>query len=108
MVVVTAIKKNGMYAGFRADGHADYAEKGKDIVCAASSALLQGCVQGLMEVMKLDIVYTVEPEGRLTCELPSDLSGTELEKSQLLIEVMFRGLQSIAAEYGDHLRIEEG
>jgi uncharacterized protein YsxB (DUF464 family) len=33
-------------------GHAEYAEKGKDIVCSAVSAILQTAQLGLMQVAK--------------------------------------------------------
>lgn len=40
MIQVNVEKKQGNYQKFSIDGHAEYAEAGQDIVCAAVSALV--------------------------------------------------------------------
>ena len=38
MTTVTFLRKGGLFVGVTAEGHADYAEHGSDIVCAAVSS----------------------------------------------------------------------
>ena len=39
MVKITFFKRDGVYYGFRETGHAEFEDAGKDIVCAAVSAM---------------------------------------------------------------------
>lgn len=41
MTVISFFERDGMTSGVRARGHSGYAESGRDIVCAAASALVQ-------------------------------------------------------------------
>jgi uncharacterized protein YsxB (DUF464 family) len=51
----------GRFAGFGARGHADFAEYGQDIVCAAVSAILQAARLGLEHYAAGEIEATQEP-----------------------------------------------
>ena len=51
----------GRFAGFAARGHADFAEYGQDIVCAAVSAILQAARLGLEHYAAGEIEATQEP-----------------------------------------------
>jgi len=44
------IKEEGKYKGIMITGHAEYAEHGKDIVCAAVSTIFQLCAMGLRKL----------------------------------------------------------
>ena len=44
--------RQGRLCGFIVEGHADYAEEGSDIVCAAVSALTQTALLGIMPVKR--------------------------------------------------------
>ncbi len=47
--------------GFYLSGHADYGPKGQDIVCAGVSALAQGALLGLEEVIGAKLKKKVNP-----------------------------------------------
>ena len=47
MIRVSLRTENGLFTGFACKGHAGYAAAGKDIVCAAVSALTTTCVNAL-------------------------------------------------------------
>ena len=53
MTRITLFRSRSHAIGFEAEGHTGYAEEGSDIVCAAVSALTQGAVIGLKEVIGL-------------------------------------------------------
>ena len=47
--------------GITVDGHAGYAECGKDIVCAGVTALIQTLIGSLKELTSDDIKYDISP-----------------------------------------------
>lgn len=82
------------------DGHANYAEAGKDIVCAGVTALVQGLIRSTESLTSDKIEYEISP-GRADIHY-RDLS----EAGKLLIDSFFIGVCAIADEFPDHVRIE--
>lgn len=94
--------------GFEAQGHTDYAQHGEDIVCAAISALTQGTVIGLDEVVCVCTeVVRNDDEGYLKCMLPDGLDNETWSKTQILLQTLLKSLESIEDEYPNYLSIEE-
>lgn len=107
MTVVRFYYSNGQILRFRAFGHTGYAVRGEDIVCAAISVLTQTAVIGLQEVVGVKPTVKVK-DGYLDCNLPDDLDQHILAEAQLVMNVLYKGLQAIYQEYGgEFLRIEE-
>lgn len=99
MTKITVYKtKSGEYRKFICDGHAGYAERGEDIVCAAVSALVINTVNSLAEIAKEPIqVESDEEAGRISCSF----SGQPLrEASVVLMDSLTLGLSRITAQYG--------
>ncbi|NLN16350.1 MAG: ribosomal-processing cysteine protease Prp [Firmicutes bacterium] len=90
----------GRISGFRVHGHAGYAPRGEDIVCAAVSALAQTTVLGLAEHAGAQPLVDVK-EGDLSCEVPSP----EAAGVQLLLRTMVSGLEQIAANYPGYVTL---
>lgn len=98
----------GDVAGFTASGHAGYAPKGSDIVCAAVSVLTQTAVLALPRHARVTPEVAVDDEeGFLTCRLPRDLDPVQAERAQIILESMVTGLFEIAREYGDYIEVKE-
>ena len=55
MTTVTFYKRNDVFYGFTASGHAGGGEEGYDIYCAAISALTQTACVGLSDVAKVKV-----------------------------------------------------
>ena len=92
--------------GFIARGHSGYAEQGRDIVCAAVSALTQTCELGLSEVAGVEpIVARDDERGAYAVRLPRDAGKAQLRRAQLLFRTMYIGLKSIEAAYPDFVRV---
>ena len=72
MTTVTVFRRpDGALSGFDCRGHALYADAGEDIVCAAVSALTQGTLNGLLNVLKAPVDYHIdEKDGILTARQP--------------------------------------
>lgn len=80
-------------------GHAGYAEPGKDIVCAAVTALTQTLVQSIDDLTDDEIEYRISP-GNAEIEY-RNLS----EKSKTLVDSFFVGIRLIADEFPDYVAI---
>ena len=95
MIAVSARKD-----GITVNGHANYAETGKDIVCAGVTALTQTLIRALEGLTKDEIEYEVSP-GRADIHY-----GNLSEEGKLLVDSFFIGVCQIADEFPDHVRIE--
>ena len=84
--------------GFRSEGHAEYDDPGRDIICAAVSVLelnLANSVSGLTDAR---FSCEVGEEGSFFFSLPS----RENEKAALLLDSCLLGLEAIREEYGSN------
>ncbi|HBT20419.1 MAG TPA: ribosomal-processing cysteine protease Prp [Peptococcaceae bacterium] len=90
--------------GFSIKGHAEYAEYGRDIVCAAVSAVSQTAVIGLQKLLgKKPEVF--QEKGKLVCMLPKDLDGEERKIGEVVFKTMYYGLEAIKNEYEGYLSL---
>jgi uncharacterized protein YsxB (DUF464 family) len=107
-MVLIVIKQDKIknIVGFSCSGHAEYAEKGADVICAGISALTMSTVLALQKLTKLKLqIKKNNAKGLLECNwncIPS-----EIERANLIVQVMSIGLQDIASQYPAYLRINE-
>lgn len=107
MVEVTVSRNSdGRIRAFTVTGHCLYDRKGRDIVCAAISALTQTAVLGLEERLGLRPRVTIR-EGDLKLVLPPDLGVEMAARAQDILETMVIGLKAMQHDYGAHLRLVE-
>lgn len=86
--------------GIQIEGHAHYAEPGKDIVCAGVSALVQNLIQSIEELTTDQIKYVMSP-GKV------DINFRNLsEQAQLLVDSFFCGVQLIADNYPYNVTVQ--
>ncbi|MCR5830657.1 MAG: ribosomal-processing cysteine protease Prp [Lachnospiraceae bacterium] len=104
MVTATVVKDPSGYVSFECSGHAGFLKKGKDIVCAAISALTINTANSIMTLTDTKINVN-ENDGFLswTFDGPVDESAT------LLMDSLMIGLRSVEEEYKNYLtlRVEE-
>lgn len=85
--------------GFNIQGHAGYAEFGKDIVCAGVSALLQGLLVSFDHLTDDRITSDISP-GR------ADIYYRNLSKTgRLLMDSFFLGVLEIEKEFPEYVKI---
>ena len=104
---VTFVKRSdGALIGFSSEGHSGYAEAGKDIVCAAISALTQTALAGLKDVAGIPVMFDVD-DNRAFIEVLTTPEATDehIRQAQLLLKTLNEGLQAIQREYPRNLRI---
>ena len=90
-LIVVKIRENSLSI----DGHAGYAEVGKDIVCAAVSALAQGLLHSL-DALTDDEISTEAESGHVKMEY-----GNLSEQGKLLIDSFFIAVSDIQDAYGE-------
>lgn len=76
------------------DGHAGYAEKGKDIVCASVSVLTWNLIRSIQALTSDKIEYNVS-DGHVNVKY-ENLSS----RGRLLIDSFFIGISEIEESYG--------
>ncbi|RFU65857.1 ribosomal-processing cysteine protease Prp [Peribacillus glennii] len=91
---------------FTLSGHADFAKKGSDIVCAGVSAVSFGAVNSIISLTGVPLEIEQGGEGGyLRCVIPDETSQDTQEKVQLLLDGMLISLQTIEREYGKYIKI---
>ena len=94
-MIAVSVRKDGITVS----GHANYAEAGKDIVCAGVTALVQGLIRSMESLTRDQIQYDITP-GRADIYY-----GNLSEAGKLLVDSFFIGVCQIADEFPDYVRI---
>ncbi|MGG1555497.1 ribosomal-processing cysteine protease Prp [Paenibacillus ferrarius] len=92
---------------FVVEGHAEYDVPGKDLVCAAVSAITVGTYNSIETLTGVIPIHEMEP-GLMDISFADSArldSGT-WSQVQLIIESMVVMLQTIEDNYGDYITIE--
>lgn len=90
------IKKNNTII---IDGHANYAEYGKDIVCAAVSTLAQTLICSL-EMLTDAHIKTIITDGYIKIVIEESSEGV-----QLLVDSFFIGIEGVADSYPEYVKL---
>ncbi|MCD8016127.1 MAG: ribosomal-processing cysteine protease Prp [Lachnospiraceae bacterium] len=107
MINMTVWKKGGQYSGFSLDGHAEYAEAGRDVVCAAVSALALNTANSIESLTEDFFEQELSEDGGY---LRMDFPNGAGEKASLLMDSLVLGIRGILDAWGDEyltLTIEE-
>ena len=97
-IVVFKKKKLDYYVGFELSGHAGYAKRGEDIVCAAMSVLT---INTINSIEKFTDDKFVLKQNERTGFINFKLKGKPSDDTSLLLKSMILGLTEIVKEYGD-------
>lgn len=94
-MIAVSVRKDGITVS----GHANYAEAGKDIVCAGVTALVQGLIRSMESLTSDQFQYDITP-GRVDIYY-----GNLSEAGKLLVDSFFIGVCQIADEFSEHVNI---
>lgn len=93
------IEVNVRKDGIKITGHAGYAKKGQDIVCAGVTALTQSLIKSIEDLTEDRIEYEISPG-------MADIKYWNLsEKANTLVDSFFIGILLIADEFPENVRI---
>lgn len=95
-MIAVSVRKDGI----KISGHANYAEAGKDIVCAGVTTLTQTLIMSMVDLTRDEIECEISP-GRTDIHY-----GNLSEKGKLLVDSFFIGVCLIVDDFPDHVRIE--
>lgn len=107
MIEVRFLRKSGDLIGFTYDGHADYDEYGKDIVCAAVTAQCMMVYNGLDEIMKIRNKIDIDQNGGYLSVSIDSASLEEKKKAQILMETLLLGIRAIELQHGNIIKLIE-
>jgi len=105
MIEVVIYYQDSSIKGFTVSGHAGYAARGEDIVCAAVSALAQTALLGLNSYLSGKFQWKIDDQGYLECYLAQDLTAEDWEKSQVILKTLELGLLKIQESYEQFLTV---
>ena len=91
---------------FVLDGHADFADHGQDIVCAAVSMTVINTINSIDLLTKEPFELDQDGEGGyIACAFPKIKNQKGSQEAILLLASMVLGLKSIKEQYGEHIQI---
>lgn len=106
--VLLVCSSEGCIKSCKASGHASFAAKGKDIVCAAVSSLLRTAIQVLEKTGGITVITETPSRGNLAfCVEEKDLSAETTEWLKCTAEFIRSGISSVSEEYPDNVRLRE-
>ncbi|MCT4562825.1 MAG: ribosomal-processing cysteine protease Prp [Maledivibacter sp.] len=91
---------------FSVNGHANFDEFGKDIVCASISILSQTAVLALYEVANIDVTYEMD-EGLISCRIPDNIDVKQREKANIIIDTMLIGIKGTIEIYPEYITLQD-
>ena len=99
-------EQSGDIRSFEMKGHAEFAEHGKDLVCAAASAVSFGSVNAIVSLTNIiPDVKQGQDGGFLKVSFPQDLDSKTNDQVQLIVQAMIVSLQTIEQDYGQYIKI---
>ena len=107
MIEVRFLRKSGDLIGFTYDGHADYDEYGKDIVCAAVTAQCMMVYNGLDEIMKIKNRIDMDQNGGYLSVSIDSASPEEKKAAQILMETLLLGIKAIELQHSNIIKLIE-
>ena len=107
MISVIVNREGNLIRAIYANGHAEYAEPGKDIICSAVSTLLCTSANALEDICGYDTdsTFRVVGEGtedvNLRVTVPDIGSDETKDRAQVIMRTCELGLIGIARDYND-------
>lgn len=104
MINVCFYKENDKYIGMVIGGHAGYAPKGQDIVCASVSSVCQNLLIALEAILNIQGIYIVE-DGYMKLDIRY-ASKRCIKKAQDHFKAVYRTLSDIMVGRERYINIE--
>ena len=91
---------------FEVEGHSGYDEAGRDIVCAAVSAIAYTTAGALGELAGMPKCY-IESPGYMKIELPDGIDDMKRQVVDTIMNMSYIGFRQIEGSYPGHLKVSE-
>jgi uncharacterized protein YsxB (DUF464 family) len=93
----------GYIREFTIKGHAGFDKHGKDIVCAAVSAIAYTAAGALDELAGIGSCR--EKDGYMECSVPADIRQDKKSVAGIILEAAYIGFKQIENSYGDYVEV---
>ncbi len=113
MVKITFFKRDGVYYGFRETGHAEFDDTGKDIVCAAVSAMTMLVINAIEVSYASNVEYSIDEDtADIEVKAYGALPGNSEDFAKQyaisgLIQAYYLQLVDMLEDYDEYLNVEE-
>ncbi len=97
---------SGSIRSLNVEGHAGYAEEGKDIICSAISVTAYTAAGALEDLAGLGNCYR-ESDGHMMISLPSDMTAKQKSIAGIILETTAIGFKQIELSYGEYVLVVE-
>jgi len=105
MLKITFFKEKDFIKSFKIEGHADFAEHGYDIVCAAVSSLSDTTLQSLIyHIGEKSIEYS-RKSGYVNAKLLKGLSDKQMHDSKVILMTFMIGIRGISEAYPNYVKL---
>lgn len=109
MINITVFESvSGNITGFRIEGHAGQADKGKDIVCSAVSAVAYTALGALEEVAGAAGIVKNHVEENGYMEVNAGETGLISETADIILKTAVVGFRQIEDSYRKYVKITYG
>ncbi|WP_054654263.1 ribosomal-processing cysteine protease Prp [Lentilactobacillus kisonensis] len=107
MIKATINHYHNHVSQFTIAGHADAGEYGQDIVCSAVSVLSITTVNGLQEVVGLDVDVDSDDEngGYLSVNIPVIADSKKSIQADAILNTFQNGMADIASSYRQYIEL---
>jgi len=105
MIKIEFYKKQNSIFKFTINGHANYSE-GDDIVCAAVTSVAWSTINGIENVAKVNCGYETG-DGYIFFILADDLTKSEIERSDILLNSFFMYIKELESQYSDYIKVTQ-
>ena len=99
MIKVNVIKDNDRLLSISINGHANYEEYGKDIVCASVSSLVISTINNIINIDS-DSINVIKKDNNI---LINDIKDSYI--SNILLNNMIKYLEEVAIKYPKNIKI---
>jgi len=89
--------------GFMIWGHAGFAPRDMDIVCAGVSAISTTAILGLTNLVPGSVRYGILPQGLIYCRVNGKRAGAGAREAQAVLAAAALGLQAIQDSYSAYI-----
>ena len=100
MIKIKVLKKDEIIKSVITKGHANFAEHGKDIVCAGVSAVVTGGINALES--EIENIKIINEENTLGVEVINSN-----DKIQLILKTILIQLETIESSYKKYIKIRK-
>lgn len=112
MTKIIFYRRDGVFYGFREEGHTGYGESGEDILCASISAMTMLLLNTIEVAYASDVAYSISEDDTVIEVKAMDAlpeNGAD-EKKQYAVSGLFMGyyyqLNDLLEEYYEYLDVE--